>query len=438
MSEFEKCLKNIEELQLFGIKLGLNQIKRFFSLLGNPQQQLKFIHIAGSNGKGSTAAILNAALQKVGLKVGFYSSPHLLNIRERFRINNQAISEQDFISLYRKIKAVVDEFKQNNSCPTFFEFTTAFAAKYFAEEQVDIVIWETGLGGRLDATNVVDSYCSVITNIALEHQQYLGHSIREIAWEKAGIIKVNQKVFVGELAPEALDVIEAQCDTLGSELVNFDSCGVTKKSCKIIKAFDSESNCQLISLSEQFPSIKLGLLGKVQLLNAHLAFNILNQLSEDLNFSLQTAIEGFADAKWLGRLQILPDGNILDGAHNEAGIVKLIESLSEMFPGEKYNVIFGCFFDKEYLKSLELLIPLAEKFLLVPVVNNMNREYVEPEKLQYDLQKIGFDSKRIKTFDSVNDALKFDKKTKKLVVGSLFLQQFVLKFYFKDEEIINY
>ncbi|UDQ96702.1 folylpolyglutamate synthase/dihydrofolate synthase family protein [Lentisphaerota bacterium WC36G] len=436
MSRFIRIVTEIEELQLFGIKLGLEQTARFFELLHNPQKKLKFIHIAGSNGKGSTAAILNAALQKVGLKVGFYSSPHLLSIRERFRINSKAISEGDFCDLYDNFKPVINSLKDKNCCPTFFEFTTAFAAKYFAEEQCDVVIWETGLGGRLDATNVVDSLCSVITNIALEHTQYLGETIAEIATEKAGIIKPNQKVFVGDLLPEALQVVEENCQENSATLVPFDNFKINQRNCKIIKAFDENSKNQIIYLNEQFNNVKLGLLGKVQLLNAQLAFNILNFLSKELNFSLCEAVTGFADAKWLGRLQVLPDGGILDGAHNEAGIKMLKESLITMFGNQKFCVVFGCFLDKEYFNSLALLAEIASEFYLVPVKNSMNRVYVEQEQLKEDLKKLQFPEEKIQTFVSVTDALKTKSGEKKLILGSLFLQQFVLKHYFSDNEII--
>ncbi len=438
MSKFEKYLKNIEELQLFGIKLGLDQTKQFFSSLGNPHKSLKFIHIAGSNGKGSTAAILNAALQNVGLKVGFYSSPHLINIRERFRINNEAISEDQFNELYQKISPKVELLKEQQCCPTFFEFTTAFAVKYFAEQNVDIVIWETGLGGRLDATNVVDSYYSVITNIALEHQQYLGDSIELIAQEKAGIIKKSQKVFIGDLLPEALKVIKKRCHKFSASLIGFDDCSLTDENCHIIEAFDQSDNCQIIQLSDKYPKVKLGLLGEVQLLNARLAYNILSHLAKDLNFSLKDAIKGFANALWLGRLQILPDGNILDGAHNEAGISKLQKSLLNMFKNKKYCAVFGCFLDKNYLQSLNLLALLADEFYLVPVKNSMNREYVEPTQLKQDLIAIGFNSHNITVFDSVVDALNSVTELPKLIVGSLFLQQYVLRYYYTEKEIINF
>ncbi len=437
MSKFEKYLKDIEKLQLFGIKLGLDQTKQFFSLLGDPHKSLKFIHIAGSNGKGSTAAILNAALQHVGLKVGFYSSPHLINIRERFRINNKAISESKFNELYQKMVPKVEFLKKQKCCPTFFEFTTAFAAKYFAEQNVDIVIWETGLGGRLDATNVVDSYYSVITNIALEHQQYLGESIKLIAQEKAGIIKKSQKVFVGDLLPEALDVVTERCHKFSAFLIGFDDCQLTSKNCHIIEAFSPLNNCQVIKLSDKFPKVELGVLGEVQLLNARLAYNVLSHLADDLKFSLKDAIKGFAHAVWLGRLQILPDNNILDGAHNEAGISKLYESLSSMFGDRKYCVVFGCFLDKDYAESLKMLALLADKFYLVPVKNSMNREYVEPIQLKKYLLEMGFDNHKITVFDSVDEALNSATELPKLIVGSLFLQQYVLRHYYTEKEIIN-
>ena len=212
---FQESSAYLDSLMMFGIKLGLDQVTELLDSVGSPQLNLRFIHLAGSNGKGSCGAMLNAGLRGAGLKVGFYCSPHLLSVRERFRVDGQAISEDDFARMVTRFRPAIERMKDDNRCPTYFELTTAMAALYFAEQKVEFVIWETGMGGRLDATNVVDPVCSVITSISKEHCEYLGETIEEIAVEKAGIIKAGRPVFIGDLPTEADEIIVEHAEQLG-------------------------------------------------------------------------------------------------------------------------------------------------------------------------------------------------------------------------------
>src|SRR5258706_831764 len=207
-------------IRLFGQKLGLETMQYLPRLMGDPQDSLRFIHIAGTNGKGSVAAMLHAVLSRAGYRTGLYTSPHLVSFCERFQINGQPIPAADVVRLVEQLKQVLDkvaahpEFRQ----PTFFEAVTALALLYFQEQSVDVVVWETGLGGRLDATNVVTPLVSVITNVAFDHMQYLGDTIEQIAMEKCGIIKPGVPV-VTAAEGVALDVIRKTCEERGSPLI---------------------------------------------------------------------------------------------------------------------------------------------------------------------------------------------------------------------------
>jgi dihydrofolate synthase/folylpolyglutamate synthase len=207
-----EALNWVYDLQKFGIKFGLSSTARLMDGLGNPQQQCRFLHIAGTNGKGSVAAMLSAILTLAGYNVGFYSSPHLISFGERFRLKDQDIGDAEVLSLVNQVKRVVDP----NELPTFFEFVTAMALLFYAQKKADPVILETGMGGKLDATNIVQPLLSIITNIAMDHREYLGNSIKAIAAEKAGIIKPGVPVITFVRQPSALAPIQAAATALNS------------------------------------------------------------------------------------------------------------------------------------------------------------------------------------------------------------------------------
>ena len=210
--DLETSLKKLFSLHTFGIKLGLENIVGFLNHLGNPQRELKTIHIAGSNGKGSTASFISSILQEFGYKVGLYTSPHFVKFNERVVINGKQIDDEYISVFISENEKYIDEHQL-----TFFEVTTALAFQYFREMQPDYCVIETGLGGRLDATNVLDPLAVVITSISLEHTNVLGNSIEQIAFEKAAIIKNNSKVFTGMLVKEASDIVKNKCEETHSE-----------------------------------------------------------------------------------------------------------------------------------------------------------------------------------------------------------------------------
>src|SRR5207248_10878970 len=203
---YKEAIDYLYSLRLFGTKLGLENTFRLANLAGNPQERLRFIHVAGTNGKGSTCAMLESIYRAAGLKTGLFTSPHLVSFCERIQINRNPIAESDVARLVSELRPLLQRFP-SKAHPTFFEVVTIMALKYFQEQSCDIVIWETGLGGRLDATNIVTPLAAVITNVQFDHQQWLGNSLVEIAFEKAGIIKPKVPAITAAAAPEALEVI---------------------------------------------------------------------------------------------------------------------------------------------------------------------------------------------------------------------------------------
>jgi dihydrofolate synthase/folylpolyglutamate synthase len=427
MPDYPHVLKYLSDLEIFGIKLGLEQVFELFRRIGNPQEKLRFIHVAGTNGKGSTCAMLSSCLSAAGFKVGFYSSPHLVSVRERFRINGTAISEEKLGELVLKIKPHIEEMKAAGRCPTFFETTTAIAGMYFAESGTDFVVWETGMGGRFDATNIVTPVASIITGIGIDHVAHLGGTESEIAFEKAGIIKKRVPVFCANISVESESVIRKKSEEVNSPL-HFPDCNYTILEKPSLK--EGVPVNQRVRLG--FMEIEMSLHGNIQLKNAALVIETLKYLSEKFRFDLNKAASGFSTVKWPARFQVLKDGSILDGAHNPQAIKNLILSANEHFPGEKYSVIFGCLADKDSESVLSLLDECAEEFIFVPIRGS--RKSMSPEELEKVCSKVSM--KPIHKSNSVKEALAYPHKKRFLITGSLYLAGQVLTEYFNEEEII--
>ncbi len=214
---YAEAIHFLYDLRLFGLKLGLENTFKLAALAGNPQERLRFIHVAGTNGKGSTCAMLESIHRTAGLRVGLFTSPHLVSFRERIQVDRQLMSEADVTRLVSELRPLLKQFPADHH-PTFFEVVTVMALRHFAERQCDLVIWETGMGGRLDATNIVTPLASVITNIGFDHQQWLGDTLAKIASEKSGIIKPGVPVITATDEPEALAVVEETAKRLAAPL----------------------------------------------------------------------------------------------------------------------------------------------------------------------------------------------------------------------------
>jgi dihydrofolate synthase/folylpolyglutamate synthase len=362
---YSEAIQFLYSLRLFGAKFGLENTFKHAALAGNPQEKLRFIHVAGTNGKGSTCAMLESIYRAAGLRVGLFTSPHLVSFRERIQVNRQLIPEVDVVRLVGELRSVNKEHEA-----TLFEFATVMALKFFAEQKCDLVIWETGLGGRLDSTNIVTPLASVITNIAFDHQQWLGDTLEKIAAEKAGIIKSGVPVVTAADEPEALVVIE--------KIVREKNAPLTRVA-------------QASRLQAGVGMAALPLPGEHQKLNAALALATVGILQKQIPVTEEQIRAGLANVNWPGRLQLIqrPDGQkiLLDGAHNVAGAKVLREALSSWSSsfslsggtpkrelqhagpeaGAPIALILGVLQDKDWQPICETLAPLAGRIFTVPV-----------------------------------------------------------------------
>jgi dihydrofolate synthase / folylpolyglutamate synthase len=345
---YPAAIEFLYSLRLFGAKFGLENTLQLAALAGEPQKKLRFIHVAGTNGKGSTCALLESIYRAAGLRVGLFTSPHLVSFRERIQVGRRLIPEAEVVRLVGQFQPLFREFPAGHH-PTFFEAVTVMALNYFAEQQCDLVIWETGLGGRLDATNIVTPLASVITNIAYDHQQWLGDTLAQIAAEKAGIIKPGVPVLTAAAAPGALAVIEQVAQRRQAPLT------------------------RVTAVSPRLPPGALPLPGEHQKLNAALALAVVEALQPQLPVPAAKIRAGLATVDWPGRLQRIPQPGgreiLLDGAHNPAGAEALAAALLQMFPSARRTLVLGALADKDWPAVCRLLAPLAAKILLVPVAS---------------------------------------------------------------------
>ncbi len=352
VSSYKESLDYLYGLQKYGIKFGLNCTNKLLARVGNPHHKLRFIHIAGTNGKGSTAAILSRILREHGIKAGLYTSPHLVRFAERFRLNDEEVSTERILQVFEKIRATLDE----SQSPTFFEMTTAMAFQYFFEEQADFVIAETGMGGRLDATNVISPEVCVITNVGFDHQQFLGSTLSSIGREKAGIIKKGIPVVTGALQPVIQGILKTACMDKAAPLYRFKSEFRVRR--------NSNGSFQYQGIERRLPSLNLNLMGPHQVGNAALALAALEVLEQKHIISLrpERVEHAMREVKWPARLEVLETNPtiILDGAHNPQGAESLRIALKEDFTYKKLHLVMGIMADKDIVGILRRLLPLAE------------------------------------------------------------------------------
>ena len=410
---FQDAEEYLNSLLVFGIKLGLQNMQVLNTCLNDPASKLQFIHVAGTNGKGSTCAFLATATKAAGLKTGFYSSPFLVSFFERWRINGSPVEEQIYLKAIQKVIAVESEVeKQTSVRPTYFEVLTAVALLIFVEQDCDIVIWETGMGGRLDATNIVDPLLTIITNISEDHGAYLGDTLLEVAGEKAGIIKAGIPLVCGETKPEiksffAARAAELQCEAFFIE----DDFTISQN--------EDDSLCFQSDLEQIDYSISL--LGEHQRSNSALALKTL-QLLQETGMIREIPLHSFNKTAWPGRLQELPNGLIIDGAHNPAAMCELVKYLQKSKPNEKWSIISGMMHDKDISATLRLLAPICEHFYAVPIAIPRAIKTDELSALAKDLLTC-----ETTACNSWQDALELSQvHDNTLIVGSLYLAGEVL------------
>ena len=347
-------------LQFFGLKFGLENTRRLAALSGHPENELRFIHLAGTNGKGSTAAMLESIYRTAGLKVGLFTSPHLVRFNERIQINRQPIPDDDLVRQITALQPLLAQFPRDHH-PTFFEVVTVLALRHFQAQHCDMVIWETGLGGRLDATNIVTPLVSVITNVDFDHEKWLGDTIEKIAAEKAGIIKPGVPVITSAERPDALKVIITAAHAAGSALT-----GVTQE----------EARRGILQ------NIKLPLPGEHQRLNAALALATIHVLQRSIPVPEEVIRRGLRSVRWTGRFQVVQRARqtiILDGAHNPNSAQGLKKTFREHFPNREPALVLGILKDKNWWEICRILAPLARQIHLLPVTSNRTTDPIELE-----------------------------------------------------------
>ena len=416
---YEEALEYLESFQRFGIRLGLRNIRRLLKLLRNPEKRLKVIQIVGTNGKGSVGAFLFYILKEAGYKVGLYTSPHLIDFRERIRTTQGLISKRELTKLITRFKPQASSLKPS---PTFFEMTTALALKYFADKRVDFAILEVGMGGRLDATNVTKPLVSIITNVDFEHTEHLGKSLRKIAYEKCGIIKRRIPVITAENKKEALEVIEETCRRKKARLYQVG---------KEIKFRYQMSDLRyqtfnIEGIHGSYKNLKTPLLGKHQLLNAACAIGAAEFLRPKVRITNEEIRKGLAKTQWPGRLEIKPltvnrspFTVILDGAHNVAGAKVLKEAIRDSFNYKRLILVLGILKDKDIEGIMSQIAPLASRII---ITKPQTPRATEPE----EIAKIGKEySGSIVVKERVSQAVKCALSCAKrrnivLITGSLY------------------
>jgi dihydrofolate synthase/folylpolyglutamate synthase len=358
MKGYSETLDYLYGLEKFGIVLGLEPVSHLLSLIDNPHKTLKTVHIAGTNGKGSVASMVAAVARQAGYKTGLYTSPHLVSFTERITINGEPITENEVVDLTRFIRGRIED--NDVAMPfTFFDFTTALAFEHLRRKGIDLAVVEVGLGGRLDSTNVLLPLVSVITNVALDHQEYLGSTIEAIAGEKAGIIKKGVPTVTGAQG-EALDVIKGAAE--GSDLYTLGE--------SFTYARKGDQRMSYDGIDRTFDDLTIGLKGDHQLINASLAICTVELLNRRGFLIREDAIRtGLASVEWPGRLELVPGtpgrpSILLDGAHNPDGATTLAAFLKTHLRTGKRILVFGVMKDKDFPDMLSRLLPVVDHVIL--------------------------------------------------------------------------
>jgi dihydrofolate synthase/folylpolyglutamate synthase len=353
-------------LERFGIKLGLENMTEYMSRVGNPQRDFRSVHVTGTNGKGSVCAFLASVLKESRLKVGLYTSPHLVDFRERIRVNGEMIPEEDVVRLGRELRTTMEGMAEEagEKQLTFFEFTTGMAFRYFSEQEVDIAVVEVGMGGRLDATNIVAPEVSVITRIGLEHTAYLGNSIEQIAREKAGIIKAGVPVVCSDFDQTSLNVIKRTCERKGSalRLIGDDFRVANVETGMGGTSFDYSGRSEL-------PGLRTHLVGAHQAENATTAIAAAEELTTRGYSIPEDAIrEGVSRTAWPGRLDVwsMDPLIILDGSHNPEGVGTSVSVLGALGL-TPLTFVVGCMNDKDAGGIISALAPHAGRIVVTEV-----------------------------------------------------------------------
>lgn len=403
----EKNEKYLEQLRLVGSRFGTDCEKELLSLLGNPQDKLRFIHVAGTNGKGSFCSMMSSVLQKQGYKVGLYTSPYIVVFNDRIRVNGLPIAEDDINDLFLRVRQKADTMK---TPPSSFDFITAAAFLWFYETKCDIVVLEVGLGGRYDSTNVIkNSLLSVITGIAFDHTEILGDTIEKIAWEKAGIIKENCPALYGGNDEKALNVIKNECEEKHSEL--------TVKNPDSLKILSTTLDGTEFEFDGKEYFIRL--LGLYQPANAATVLAAIDVLRKHGFEISETAVkDGLSSAVWQARFEKIADEPVVlyDGGHNPQGVRAAVESVRAYFGDKKINLLVGILADKAHGEMAEELAKIADRVICIAPPSP---RALPAEALAEEFCEAGANARAANSIkEGVKIALSYKKPV--LVIGSLY------------------
>lgn len=399
--DYAGCLSALEALghELAGVKFDLRTIEQLLKALGNPHQKYPTAIIAGTNGKGSTSAMLAAVLGSAGLRAGLYTSPHLVRVNERIRVAGAEISNSDFAAAFSEVYQCGANLSAQGALarhPSYFEYLTATAFLHFAQAHVDFAVLEVGMGGRLDATNVTDARVAVITNVALDHERFLGSTIEAIAREKAGVIKAGHPVISGCEHPDAREVVRRRAEEAGAPLFDLSTSATVSNVRDDCGRFTFDLQFDPALGGEHFPALAPALSGRVQIKNAVAAAAAAMALKQQ-GFGITPAdvAAGMAAVKWPGRLEKIAERPLvlLDGAHNPAAAEELARFVREELHGRRLRMVYASMRDKAIDAISELLFPLAhEIYLTSPPVGRtappneiLSRARTNPERVVIEM-----------------------------------------------------
>lgn len=420
--QYKQAMEYINKVGMFGSNYGLERTYRILEILGSPQNNIKIIHVAGTNGKGSITAMITSLLREYGFKVGMYTSPFLEVFEERIQINNTNIPKEVLGELVGEVKNAVDTVvSEGYSHPTEFEIITCLMFLYFSNEKVDYAVVEVGLGGKLDSTNVITPILSVIASISFDHMALLGNTLSEIASEKAGIIKENTPVVIYPQEKEAYEVIKQRALLKNSELIEAD-----KKKCELVSISNKNRFYQTVKVElglEKF-EVELPLLGEHQIINMITALTAFKKVCsiENLKFDTCKVKAAIAKVKWIGRLEVLNNKPliVIDGAHNIQGIKALKKNVQKYFEFNNIYLLIGILADKKVKEMINEIVPIAKKvYALTP---HSDRAQLA-EDLKKEIVKVNSNCVSYQSYkEAIEEVLKEAEKNDLILIsGSLYL-----------------
>ncbi|MDU6296546.1 folylpolyglutamate synthase/dihydrofolate synthase family protein [Clostridium celatum] len=418
---YEEAMKYITEVGNFGSNYGLERTFKLLEFLGNPQEDLKLIHIAGTNGKGSTTAMITEILIGAGYKVGMYTSPFIEEFEERIQINRNNIPKNILATLMDEVKVAVDKvIEEGYNHPTEFEIITVLMLLYFKKENIDFGVIEVGLGGMLDSTNVIIPILQVITSISFDHTNLLGNTLEEIAQEKAGIIKKGIPTVIYPQDESVLNVIKDKCLKMDSELYI-----ASDENLRFISILNEDKPYQLLKYKcDKEVDILLPLLGEHQITNLSVAMKAIDVLNyrKIVNIPKETIMKSIKNVSWKGRLEVLSNRPyvVIDGAHNIQGIKTLSNNIKKYFKYENLYLILGILADKDVEEMIKVITPMAKKVYAV-TPNSIRAELagdLKNEVIKYNENCQAFNSYEEAYMNAINDA---ENEDLVLASGSLYM-----------------